>query len=71
LSDFVLLTEREIYESIAMAMHYTHNLAEGAGASTLMAAVKRKERLRGKRVVLQMSGCNASAEEFTKALGDL
>jgi len=68
LDDFVLLTEDEIYESIAMAFYYTHNLAEGAGASTLMAAEKIKKRIRGKKVVLQMSGCNASMEEIEKSI---
>jgi threonine dehydratase len=68
LTDFVLLTEDEIYESISMALYYTHNLAEGAGAAALMAAFKLKDHLKGKKVVVQMSGCNASAEEITKAV---
>ena len=67
LDEFVLLTENEIYKSIAMAFYYTHNLAEGAGASTFMAAIKLKDHLKGKKVVLQMSGCNASAEEVSTA----
>lgn len=54
-----------------LALHYTHNLAEGAGASTLMAAVKLKDYLQGKNVVLQMSGCNASAEEISLAADNL
>ncbi|MCP3866655.1 MAG: pyridoxal-phosphate dependent enzyme [Gammaproteobacteria bacterium] len=70
LNDFVLLTEDEIYQSIGMAFHYTHNLAEGAGAATLMAAVKLKDHLRGKKVVLQMSGCNAAPEEFKRAVSE-
>lgn len=41
-----------------MALAHTHNLAEGAGASTIVAAKKICKRLRGKKVVLQMSGCN-------------
>jgi threonine dehydratase len=68
LAQFVLLTEDEIYDAIAMAMFYTHNLAEGAGASTLMAAVKLQEFLAGKTVVLQMSGCNASPAEVAEAV---
>ena len=64
LDDFILLTEEEIYESIGLAFYYTHNLAEGAGATTIMAAFKLKKSLRGKNVVLQMSGCNASPEEI-------
>lgn len=58
LSDFVLLTEEELKEGIGMALKYTKNYAEGAGSSTLQAALKIKDRLAGKKVVLQMSGCN-------------
>ncbi|MBU2646266.1 pyridoxal-phosphate dependent enzyme [bacterium] len=68
LDAFVLLTEDEIYDAMAMALYYTHNLAEGSGASPIMAAEKLKEKIRGKRVVLQMSGCNASAEEIEKTV---
>jgi len=68
LDRFVLLTEDEIYDAIAMAMFYTHNLAEGAGASTIMAAVKLRDYLAGKKVVLQMSGCNASPGEVAAAI---
>lgn len=67
LADFVLLSESEIYEGIALAGYYTQNFVEGAGASTLMAAIKLKERLKGKKVVLQFSGANASSEEIEKA----
>jgi threonine dehydratase len=41
--------------------------ADGAGASSIMAAFKIRETLKGKSVVLQMSGCNASPEEIKKA----
>ena len=68
LDNFILLTEEEIYEAIAMTFYYTHNLAEGAGASTLMAAFKLKDNLKNKNVVLQMSGCNASPAEVSKAI---
>jgi threonine dehydratase len=67
LDDFVLITEDEIYQAIGMALHYTHNLAEGAGASSIMAAYKIREKLKGEKVVLQMSGCNASPDEIEEA----
>lgn len=67
LEDFALLSEAEIYEGIALAAYYTQNLVEGAGASTIMAAIKLQEQLKGKRVVLQFSGSNASPEEIEKA----
>jgi threonine dehydratase len=64
LDDFVLLTEDEIYDGIGAAFYYTHNLAEGAGAATIAAAYKIRDMLSGKKVVLQMSGCNASPVTF-------
>jgi threonine dehydratase len=67
LDDFVLLTEDEIYDGIGAAFYYTHNLAEGAGAAAIMAAWKLRDKLRGKKVVLQMSGCNASHQEIVEA----
>ncbi|MDW6004642.1 threonine ammonia-lyase [Vibrio mangrovi] len=67
LADFILLDEAEILRGIALAAHYTHNMVEGAGSSTLMAAWKLKERLAGKNVVLQFSGANASAAEIKAA----
>jgi threonine dehydratase len=51
-----------------MAFYYTQNLVEGAGGSTLMGALKLKDRIKGKKVVLQMSGGNASTEEVEKAI---
>ncbi len=67
LTDFVLLSEDEIYEGIALAGYYTQNYLEGAGASTIVAAMKLKDKLKGKKTVLQFSGCNASPEEINKA----
>ncbi|MET0027974.1 MAG: pyridoxal-phosphate dependent enzyme [Candidatus Thiodiazotropha sp.] len=67
LEDFVVLSEQEIYQGIALAGYYTHDFLEGAGAATLMAALKLKHRLQGKKVVLQYSGCNASPDEINTA----
>ncbi len=67
LEDFVLLSETEIYQGVALAAHYTQNLVEGAGAATLMAAIRLREQLQGKNVVLQFSGSNASPEEIKRS----
>jgi threonine dehydratase len=69
LEEFILLSEEEIYQGIALAGYYTHNFLEGAGASTIMAAIKLKEFINGKKVALQFSGCNASPNEINKAYG--
>ncbi|RKF20341.1 pyridoxal-phosphate dependent enzyme [Alginatibacterium sediminis] len=67
LSDFVLLSEHEILQGIALAAYYTRNVVEGAGSSTIMAAWKLRKQLAGKNVVLQFSGSNASVEELNRA----
>src|SRR4030095_10131574 len=58
LDDIVTLSEDEIAEGIRLALRTTHNLAEGAGAAALAAAMKLRERFAGKKVVCVMSGGN-------------
>jgi threonine dehydratase len=69
LADFVLLSETELDEGIGLALHHTRNLVEAAGGAALRAAFKIKDRLQGRRVVLQMSGCNAAPEEIRRGAG--
>jgi threonine dehydratase len=64
----VLLTEEEILQGIRLAIETTHNLAEGAGAASLAAALKIKDRLAGKKVVLVMSGGNLDHEHLLQAM---
>lgn len=68
LDDFILLTEEELYQGIALAAHHTRNLTEGAGSACLRAAVKIRNRLKGKKIAIQMSGGNASGTELQKAM---
>ncbi len=68
LSDFVLLEEDELIEAMALAMHYTSNLAEAAGAAPIRAAEKLRVKLAGKTVVLQMSGGKAEHAQLTAAV---
>jgi len=58
LADVVTLDEEELAEGVRLALRATHNLAEGAGAATLMAAFKQRAALAGKTVVCVMSGGN-------------
>ena len=58
LDDFVLLSEDELAEGVRLALRTTHNLAEGAGAAAIAAAVRHQDQLRGKRVACIMSGGN-------------
>ena len=68
LADFILLSEDEIREAMGMALSYTHNLAEGAGAVSIMAARKLSHRLKGKNVVLQMSGANETMANLKQCI---
>jgi threonine dehydratase len=64
LDDIVTLTEEELAEGVRLALRATHNLAEGAGAAALAAAMKLRSGLEGKRVVAVMSGGNLDAAKL-------
>ena len=66
--DIVLLSEAELEEGIRLALRWTHNLAEGAGASPIAAAHKFTNTLAGKRVVMVMSGANLDTKTLKKVL---
>ena len=66
--DMVLLSEAEIVDGIRLALRWTHNLAEGAGAAPLAAAHKLTAELAGKNVVMVMSGANLDTETLKKVL---
>jgi threonine dehydratase len=69
LDDIVTLSEDEIAEGVRLALRTTHNLAEGAGAAPLAAALKRRDELRGKKVVCVMSGGNIDTPTLKRVLG--
>jgi threonine dehydratase len=69
LDDVITLSEDELAEGVRLAIRTTHNLAEGAGAASLMAAKKMGDALRGKKVVSVMTGGNIDAETLRKILG--
>ena len=68
LDDFVLLTEEELADGVREALRSTHNLAEGAGAAAIAAAVKCKDHIAGQRVVCVMSGGNLEPNRLRRIL---
>ena len=68
LSDFVLVSEEEIAQAILTYLELVRNLTEEAGAAPLAAALKIRERLRGKKVALILSGGNISLERLKTVL---
>lgn len=68
LDDIVTLTEAELEDGVRVALRATHNLAEGAGAATLAAAIKLRDQLHGKKVVCVMSGGNMNIQVLKRIL---
>ena len=68
LDDIVSLAEDELADGVRLALRATHNLAEGAGAASLAAAIKLRDRLAGKKVVCVMSGGNIDRATLTRIL---
>jgi threonine dehydratase len=60
----VQVTDEEIAHAIRAYWTDTHNLAEGAGAAPLAAALQETSKLQGKRVGLVLSGGNIDADLF-------
>ncbi len=68
LNAVVTLSEDELAGGVRLALRATHNLAEGAGAASLMAAVKLRDELAGKKIVCVMSGGNIDRATLTRVL---
>jgi threonine dehydratase len=68
LTDFVLVSDEEINESIRVLARDAKQVAEGAGAASLAGAFKLREKLRGKKVVGILTGGNIPPERFAKLI---
>src|ERR1700730_16739988 len=65
-SRIVQVSDDEIRAAITALWTDTHNLAEGAGAAALAAALQDKPKIRGKRVGLILSGGNIDFDLFNR-----
>jgi threonine dehydratase len=61
-----LVSDDEVAAAVRAYWTDTHNLAEGAGAAALAAAVKERSRLRGRKVGLVLSGGNIDFDLFRR-----
>jgi threonine dehydratase len=68
-SRIVQVTDDEIGAAIRVYWTDTHNLAEGAGAAPLAAAMQDRQNNRGKRIGLILSGGNIDFDLFRKWVG--
>ena len=69
LDDFVLVPDAELRTAVRLMIETTRNLAEPAGAAALAAALQLKDRLRGRRVALILSGANITPSQLREFLG--
>jgi len=69
-SRIVVVSDAEIRRAMRILFTDTHNVAEGAGAAPLAAALQERDRLRGKRVALIQSGGNIDRNLFAEILAE-
>lgn len=70
-SRVVEVSDAEIAEAMRIYFQDTHNLAEGAGAAPLAAALKEQHQIKGKRVGLVLTGGNVDRELYNDVLTGL
>ena len=66
--DVVAVTDEEVAAAMRLLYRATHNLAEGAGAAALAAAMQQRERWAGRRVGVMLTGGNVDAPLFAQVL---
>lgn len=70
MDDALLVGDDELRTAVRWLLEDAHNLAEGAGAATLAAAWRYRERFAGQTVVGILSGGNLNLAELPKVLSD-
>lgn len=66
--EVIEVTDEEIAAAMRLLFFATHNVAEGAGAASLAGALQQRERLRGRRIGLTVSGGNVDSDVFARVL---
>jgi threonine dehydratase len=65
----VTVSDPEIEEAMRHYFSDTHNVAEGAGAAALAAVLKERDKMRGQRVGIILSGGNIDRKTYAHILG--
>jgi len=66
--EVVAVTGAQVAQAMRALYRDTHNLAEGAGAAALAAAMAQRERWQGRTVGVTLSGGNVDAQVFANVL---
>jgi threonine dehydratase len=70
LDDFILVPDAEIRAAVRLMIETTRNLTEPAGAAPLAAALRLRDRVRGRRIVLILSGGNITPAQLGPILSE-
>ena len=70
LDEFILVPDAEIRTAVRSMIETTRNLTEPAGAASLAAALRLRDRLAGKRIALILSGGNITLDQLRDVLAD-
>ena len=68
LHDFVLVSDDDIRYAMGLLIEKAHTMSEGAGATGTAAAIKRKNDILSKKVVLVITGGNVTLDQLTDAI---
>lgn len=68
LARIVQVTDDEVEDTMRLMYSATHNVAEGAGAAGLAAALKERGRLAGRKAAVILSGANVDRDVFARVL---
>jgi threonine dehydratase len=66
--EILAVTDSDIAAAMRLLYSATHNVAEGAGAASLAAAMQQRERWRGRSIGLALSGGNVDGDVFARVL---
>jgi threonine dehydratase len=65
----VRVSDEEVANAMRLMFTATHNVAEGAGAAALAAALKERSRIAERKIALVLSGANVDHDVFARVLG--
>ena len=68
LDDFILVSDDEIRYAMGLLIEKAHTMAEGAGAVATAGALKHREALKGKKVVIVVSGGNVTLTQLEETI---
>ncbi|MGC4028956.1 MAG: threonine dehydratase [Steroidobacteraceae bacterium] len=66
--DVLAVSDEEVAHAMRVLFSDTHNVAEGAGAAAMAAAIQQQDRWRGRSVGVPLTGGNVDTEVFARVL---